>query len=337
MKRTTIKDISRALSLSISTVSRALSNHPDINETTKLRVSEAAAQMGYRANLLARGFRSQHSGSIALVLPEVNDFFTPSLISGISEALRATGRMLQIVLTQDSFRMEVEAVQQCLDMHVEGVLLVPTSQTTSADHLHALSANGVPCILIDKTLEDASIHSVRFDGFRAGKRAVRYLAAKGHRRIAGVFGDPAWKLTEERRAGFAAGIEKMGLDIHECPSVCISDLGNLEWQLHRMMRSSTVVPTALFIMSDELLARCLYTLGTMGLRVPEDVSVLAVSDGKFPYLNLPNISYIKTSGYDLGWFAATMFGRLSGDAESKEQLTIPVEIVELSSVRLVQY
>jgi|LauGreDrversion4_2_1035121.scaffolds.fasta_scaffold06455_7 LacI family transcriptional regulator len=335
MKRITIKDIAQALSLSISTVSRALSDHPDINDQTKLRVSEAALQMGYRANLLARGFRSQQSKIVALVLPEVNDFFTPSLISGISDALRQSGRMLQVVLTQDSLERESEAIQQCLDMQVEGVLLVPSRVTVTTDHFDGLIANGIPFVLIDKTLDGDSMHSVRFDGFRAGKRAVRYLVAKGHKRIVGVFGDPSWKLTEERRAGFLAGIEKAGLSPDSCPTLCISDLGNLDWQLQRVFTLSESKPTALFAMSDELLARSLYYLQSNGIRVPEDVSILAVSDGKYPYLTLPNISYIKTSGYDLGWFSGMMLGRLDIPSARPEQVTLPVEIYELDSVRLV--
>ncbi len=335
MKRITIKDIAQALSLSISTVSRALSDHPDINGHTKKRVSEAALQMGYRANLLARGFRSQQSKIVALVLPEVNDFFTPSLISGLSDALRQSGRMLQVVLTQDSLDREIEAVQQCLDMHVEGVLLVPSTSTITTDHFHALTANDIPCVLIDKTLEEDSLHSVRFDGFRAGKRAVRYLAAKGHKRIVGVFGEPSWKLTEERRAGFCAGLAKAGLNPEHCPILCISDLGNLDWQLQRVFKQNESKPTALFAMSDELLARSLFYLQSNGIRVPEDVSILAVSDGKYPYLTLPNVSYVKTSGYDLGWFSGMMLGRLNMPLTRPEQVTLPVEITELDSVRLV--
>ena len=120
MKRVTIKDLAKLLNLSTSTVSRALSDHPDISEATKKRVRAAAEEFNYTANVHARFFRQQHSGLIALVLPEVNMFFTPSLIKGINNVIAASGYSLITFLTNDSYKREKEIIKQCLNWAVEG-------------------------------------------------------------------------------------------------------------------------------------------------------------------------------------------------------------------------
>lgn len=333
-RRTTIKDIARVLSLSISTVSRALSDHPDISPVTKRRVSEAAAQLGYRANLLARGFRQQHSGIVALVLPEVNDYFSPSLIAGVSASLRQSGRMLQIFLTQDRSELEAEVVQQCVDLQVEGVLLSLVSTSVGLDHLKPLVQNEVPCILIDKTAEDVQLHSVRFDGYQAGYQAVRYLVSKGHRDILAILGSCTWRLTQEREEGFRAGVAQFAGG-HMSPNVIhVEQVGELELLLAKQFSLAEGRPSALFAMSDELLAHSMRYLQRMGLRIPEDVSVLGVSDGKFPMVSVPSISYVKTSGYDMGWLAGLMVSRVRTQEGGTEHVSMPVEIVEQESVAL---
>lgn len=121
MKRITIKDLARLLNLSTSTVSRALSDHPDISDATKKRVRSAAEEFNYVTNIYARSFRKQQSRLLALILPEVNMFFSPNLIKGINKTIASSNYTLITFLSNDSYKREKEIIKQCLSWAVEGV------------------------------------------------------------------------------------------------------------------------------------------------------------------------------------------------------------------------
>ncbi|MFT4665057.1 MAG: LacI family transcriptional regulator [Patescibacteria group bacterium] len=120
MKRITIKDLAKLLSLSTSTLSRDLSDHPDISEATKSRVRIAATEFNYTTNLHASLFRKNRSGLIALILPKISLFFSPGFIDGINEVVASYKHSLIVFLSNNSHAREKEIVQQCLRWAVEG-------------------------------------------------------------------------------------------------------------------------------------------------------------------------------------------------------------------------
>ena len=127
MKRITIKDLASMLNLSTSTISRALSDHPDISERTKNRVKETARLMNYRTNLQARFFRKKHSGLLALILPEINMFYNPSVIEGVNSGIADTPYSLVMFQTNNNIKQEKEAIEQCIRWAVEGVMISVTA------------------------------------------------------------------------------------------------------------------------------------------------------------------------------------------------------------------
>ena len=135
MKRTTLKDLAKLLNLSPSTVSRALADHQDISEETKRRVQEVAQRMNYIPNLRAKYLRTRHSNVIALILPEMNMFFMPSLMNGINKVVEAKNYSLIVLQSDNSLWKEKQLVQYCLNLSVDGVLLSVSKETTNLSHL----------------------------------------------------------------------------------------------------------------------------------------------------------------------------------------------------------
>ena len=111
MKRTTLKDIAKATGLSVSGVSRALKNHPDIGERTKQKVKEVAEALNYSPNLSARSLRTRSSKIIALILPELTDFFFPKLLKGISDTVESKGYSLVFLQSNNSLEKEKELIR----------------------------------------------------------------------------------------------------------------------------------------------------------------------------------------------------------------------------------
>ena len=153
MKRATIKDIAAMVGVSISTVSRALKDHPDIGEGLRNKIKELAQVLNYHPNMMAVQLRKQKSNIIGLIYPEAHMFFFPSIIKGISEVVQKAGYKLLVLHSSESYEREVENVRICLENGVDGLFLSLTNETKDLSHLDELKEAEIPVLLVDKVLD----------------------------------------------------------------------------------------------------------------------------------------------------------------------------------------
>ncbi|MFK7809951.1 MAG: LacI family DNA-binding transcriptional regulator [Saprospiraceae bacterium] len=333
MKRVTIKDLARMLNLATSTVSRALSDHPDISDATKKRVKEAAEEFNYSTNVHARFFRKQHSGLIALILPEVNMFFTPNLIKGINKTIAASNYSLITFLSNDSYKKEKEIIKQCRSWAVEGVLISLSRETYDLVHLESLTRAEIKCVLLDKALESKQYPAVTIDSTEASRKAVSYLIEKGHRNILGLFGNPNFNISQERIKGYQKAMEENGIPIQKENIVSVDKSKDLDFILPPILNHNKKL-TAIFTMSDELLAKSLYHINILGLSIPKDISIISISDGEYPYLKHPQITHVKDSGNRMGKTACKLLLSFISEPIRSHYSgeTVSTKLVELGSV-----
>ncbi|MEM1325861.1 MAG: LacI family DNA-binding transcriptional regulator [Bacteroidota bacterium] len=309
MKRITIKDLARLLNIAPSTVSRSLSDHPDISEATKNRVKALATELGYRPNHIAVNFRKQHSALIALILPEITMFFFPQIIKAVEAAVRSQGYSLIVLHSQNSLELEIENLELCMQFSVDGILLSLSKETTNLDHVHNLIPEDFPLILFDRVLPDAAYSNLTINDQEVAQQAVELLIQKGHRKICGMFGYENLQISKERHQGFLNAMQKHQLDI------------NHDWILNDRHANSSVNeltvlmmnenrPTAIFAMSDELLIGIYQNMAQLGLRIPEDVAVICISEGYIPNFFFPKVTYVRHSGYEVGTVASEMLLQL---------------------------
>ncbi len=333
MKRVTIKDLAKMLSLSTSTVSRALSDHPDISDATKNRVKAAAEEFNYTTNVHARFFREQDSGLIALILPEINMFFTPNLIKGINKTIDASKYSLIIFLTNDSYKKEKEIIKQCLSWAVAGVLISLSKDTYNLNHLEPLIKANIKCVLLDKALEDVHFPTVTIDSAEASYQATSYLIGKGHQNILGVFGTPNFTITQERIKGYKKALEENKIPVLQENIISVDKSTDLDFILPPIFNHNKKI-SAVFTMSDELLTKSLYHINILGLSIPKDISIVSISDGVYPYLTYPQISHVKDSGSKMGRTACKLL--LNSIADSSKNpgsgMVVSTKLVELGSV-----
>lgn len=330
MKRITIKDLAKLLNLSTSTISRALSDHPDISEATKKRVKNAAETFNYVTNINARSFRKQQSRLLALVLPEINMFFTPNLIKGINQAVNNSNYTLITFLSNDSLQQEKEIIKQCLSWSVEGVLISLSKETNDLTHLLPFHQVGIKCVLIDKVLSSPKYPSITIDNVQASYDAITYLINKGHQNILGIFGSPNFTITNERIEGYKKAFVDKNMSILSENIITVEKASDLDFVLPPILNHNKNI-TAVFTMSDELLAKSLYQINRLDLSIPNDISVISISDGVYPYLAHPQITHIKDSGSNMGKNAALFLIELIKGTVKKSNF-IPTQIIELNSI-----
>ncbi|MBK8563949.1 MAG: LacI family DNA-binding transcriptional regulator [Saprospiraceae bacterium] len=332
MKRSTLKDIAKLTGLSISGVSRALKDHPDIAPETKEKVREVANALNYHPNPNAQHLQSKQSKTIAVILPEVNTFFFPELLQGISNVVEQHGYFLIFLQSDNRFSREKELIEYCIQMFVDGVLISVSAETTNLEHLLKLQEMGAAVVQIDRVLSNGTIPFLTINDSAASMKATAYLIDKGHKKMVGIFDDARLSMTLLRIEGFERALQLHQIAIEEDSILIVQDGEDVEFKLSKLLDENTSI-TAVFTMSDKLLVRAYHAINQLGLKIPDDIALISISDGKAPQYLFPGITHVRHSGEVVGIAAATLlFKILSGEKIPGQLHEVETTLVELDSV-----
>ena len=320
--------------VNISTVSRALKDHPDIGLPLRQKIKELAEELNYRPNQMAVHLRKQKSNVIALIIPETTMFFFPSVIKGISDIVQKYDYRLLMLQSGEKLQREAENLRICFENGVDGVILTLTNETHELSHLEELREAGIPIVLMDKILKDSGYDEVVIDDANATKVCTEYLIRTGCKRILGLFGNPNLMITTARLEGFLSTIEQ-----NQSKNV-VSQHYFVENTFHAWKTVEDCFenfkPDGIFAMSDEIIAGVIPALKKMKILIPEQCSVLGISDGYLPRILDPEMTYLHHDGYTLGKMAATHLIQkihLKSNETEPERLIIPTELIVKYSTR----
>ncbi len=301
MKRATIKDIAQAAGVSVSTVSRALHNHPDIGDNVKQKVKDLAQLLNYYPNAQAVNFRQNRSFLLGLVVPEIHMFFFPSIIRGAVTTAEAHGYRLMILPSQESAAKEKEMLRRCIDNRVEGILLALSQETTDIEHLTQAQNMGIPVVLFDKTQNRQGFDRIVINDKAAAFECTEHLKKLNCQNILGVFGDSRMGITQNRVQGFLQGLSTLQQD-----PICLYTRNLQEVELLVLRHLEKYGADGIFAMSDEALAGTTIALRKAGIKFPEQCQIAAISDGTIPRLFNPPIPHIQHSGFEVGKISAAL-------------------------------
>jgi LacI family transcriptional regulator len=314
MKRTTIKDIATIANVSISTVSRALKDHPDIGVSLREKIKALAIEMKYHPNMMAVQLRKQKSNIIGLIIPEANMYFFPSVMKGISEVMQKSSY-------NDDLQQEIDNVRFCYENSVDGLMMILTNQTDQLDHLQELKQANIPVVLLDKVLDNNDFDEVVINDSKATQVCIEHLINTGCRRILGLFGNKTLMITSKRLEGFHEFIgTKQDLNI---VSAChFVDNTFKAWECVETVYPK-FKPDGIFAMSDEIIAGVIPALKKLKVSIPDECSVIGISDGYLPKILDPEVSYLHHDGFNLGKMAAHhIIQKLKDKDENSPHMTL---------------
>ena len=301
MKRITIKDLADLLQISTSTVSRALSNHPDISDAVKKRVKEAAETFNYIPNDFAINFRKKSTKVIGLIIPKMSMFFIPSIIEGISTKFNKEGYQFFILSSEESLEIEKENLQTCANSRVDGVLISLTSKTQDFAHFKKLDDLGIPVVLFDKSLSEQKYDQVVFNNEKDAEECAKKLVHYQCKNILAIFGDKDLEITEKRKKSFENYLNNYSEINYK--SIFCDSAEMVKEKLEIILEYEKF--DGIFAMSDETLAGLNYALKIRGLSA-KPYKIIAISEGIFPkYLN-PHYEFIKNDGIKMGMMASSI-------------------------------
>jgi LacI family transcriptional regulator, repressor for deo operon, udp, cdd, tsx, nupC, and nupG len=296
-----IKEVARLAAVSTATVSRALTSPHRVSPSTRARVMDAVAKVGYVPNPAARSLRSRKSHMVLVVLPDLSNVFFSQVLRGIEEELFAAGYGMIVGDLNGSIEKEQHFASFAARGQVDGVLLLNGHLLRqSAEPCAAPAELGVPVVALCEAIEGAGIPQIEADNREAACRMTQYLAGLGHLHIGYVCGPAANVLERERFAGFRDGLAKSGRTFD--PSFFWPGDYKLEsgMLVARQIVASRERPTAVFCANDEMAIGLIRGLASARLRVPDDISVAGFDDIEFAEMSGPPLTTIRQPRRALG-------------------------------------
>jgi len=303
----TIKDIARELSISPSTVSRALKDHPDISPETKRIVNELAKELNYQPNAIALSLRGGKTNTIGVIVPEIIHFFFSTIISGIEEVAYGAGYNVIICQTNESYLREVTDTNALLSSKVDGMLVSISRETKNYDHLKEVKDRGIPLVFFDRFCEEMNTSRVIVDDFDGAFHAVEQLIEQGCKRIAHLEGPPNLLISKNRLEGYNIAHQKHGL-ITDPQLIRIAAIGTKEegFELTEELLQLKERPDAIFCHNDLAAYGAMQAIKKAKLDIPEDIAVFGFSNWQFSSFIEPSLSTVIQPGFEMGMIAAEL-------------------------------
>lgn len=299
-EQVTIKDIARRLNVSPSTVSRALRDHPEIGEATKIAVRKLARELNYQPNTLAMGLRQKKSFTIGVVVPEIVHYFFSSVISGIEEI--AYNHNFQVILCQsnEKYTQEMMNIKTLSMSQVDGILISFSKETHDFSHLLDLKEKGFPVVFYDRAVEALNFDSVEVDDFGGAYVATRHLIDEGCSRIAHFMGPLHLKIHSERCNGYKKAQKDMAIKLHDELMVEADSFKSAYRAVHKLLDQG-IVFDGIFAVNDLTAVGAMKALKSKGIKIPTEVAVVGFGDDTtLSEMVDPTLSSVSQPGFEMG-------------------------------------
>lgn len=328
--QSTLKKLSEALGISISTVSRALKDHPDISAATRAKVKELAAAMEYEPNSYAVQLRTKRSNLLGIMIPSIDNYFYDSFIAAVEDEARQYGYSVLIMQSRDDVAIETANLNFFRKNMVMGLFATVSIATEEYAPFKKLEDQKIPIVFFDRVPEVSGFHSVCLADEDAARIAAEAIIEKKKKNVLALFGHPHLSISKIRRDTFLKTFKEKSPSTKITVDYTEQSAPSKEATLAAL--TSDEKPDVVFCMGDMILVGVMKAIHELNLRVPEDVAVISISNGFIPGMYKPVITYVETSGYKLGKLAfSQMYGRLKNE-EVAENVCVPSMLVKGDSL-----
>ncbi len=331
-------DIARKTGFSVSTVSRVLNQRPGkypIHEKTHKRILEAAEELGYRPNIIARNLRLKKTREIGMVVPDISKRFFSFLVKIIAKHLRNYDYKIIVYDADENTTVEQEAITDLLAKKVDGLIVCPVG--VESRHLEKITQTNIPFLTMDRCFEKLDVDSVSVDNYNGARIAVEHLIGQGHRKIGVIHGLPGTWPNEMRVRGYEDALQQAGIAIEKNYNLCDSfGTFNGYLEMHQMLRLEDP-PTAVFFAGGYILLGALKAIREKNLTVPRHISFITFDDPTYATQLTPSITAVAQPIEEAGVMAVKLMLRRMAepDASIEKVLLQPQLIVRDSVAKLV--
>lgn len=303
----TLKQIARELDVSVSTVSKALRDSMEISEDTRQKIKAFAKLYNYKPNNIALSLKNRKTRTIGVILPEIVNNFFATVISGIEQVANKSGYNVLICLSNNSFDKEVMNMELLANGSTDGFIMSVAKETQQKKDYHHLTEvinQGMPLVLFDRVVEEINCDKVISDDMEGAKKAVNHLLKAGCRKIALISTVDYVSVGNLRTMGYKKALEEFSVEIDKDLILKIEDVDNSDNEIADFLTGLDI--DGIFAVNEEFCTSAIKALTATNLKVPEDVAVIAFSNGELSKRFIPSLSTISQHGAEMGARAAEL-------------------------------
>jgi LacI family transcriptional regulator len=328
--RSTIREVAELAGVALSSVSRVLSNHPDVSPGMRTKVMAAVDRLGYQPDMLAQSMRRRSTMSAGFVVSDISNPLLADIAMGAETALRAAGYSMLLTNSENDPSLDASHVRLLQQRRVDGLLLSLAAED-NLETIDALRSLEAPVVLIDRDLPATVAASAVLSDHRSGmKDAVSHLLELGHRRIGLILGQPL-RFSRERLVGLQEAYAERGLD--PTYSVVEGRLGSEHGrEATRRLLDEDPAATAIIAGGNQLLVGTLEELRDRRLKVGRDISLVSCDAISVTELFDPPIAVIRRDNREIGRRGAELLLQHLRDEDLEpQQVVLPTEFVARAS------
>lgn len=276
MRKITIKDVAKEAGVSIGTVSKVLNDKGYVGKETRQRVLEAIEFLNYQVNANARSLKAERTKKVGMIVSDISNSYIMSIAKTIEDMLRTLGCHMLLMSHNEDKQTERELLQLILEQRVEALVLIPTGG--NADLVQVIIDQEIPVILVDKKIEGVTTDLIVDENYYGSYEAISYLHSLGHERIGVIYGLTNNSVGKDRLGGSLNAIRDLG---------CSDDERLIrpgEFNAQKGYEAATELlllpnpPTAIYCCNNTMTVGLLKAINEQGLKIPEDISVIAFGD-----------------------------------------------------------
>jgi LacI family transcriptional regulator len=335
-KKATLKDIATELNITISAVSKALSNHPAMSDATKDLVKKTAIKLNYQQNRIALSLKTGKSFIIGVMIPSAEKLFFGSVVHGIEKVINPMGFNLLLFQTNESLEYEVKGIDTFLQANVDCIIASIAKETTHYEHYAEIKNRNIPLVLFDRTEESLGVHSVKIDDYKGGYMATEHLIKKGYKNIGHIAGLQHVQIFKDRLRGYKDALLANKMKYAE--SMVYYGKNSIEsggeGMKELLIKNSKI--DAVFCVEDFTALGAMEVLKEQQIKIPKEMGVIGFANESFGKYISPTLTTIDQQTIQMGEEAAKLFLKLKDrkNIYSKlESVVLQPIIVERASTK----
>ena len=325
--RTSLKDLAKELGVSIATVSRALRNSPEIGAEMQEKVKALAKKLNYRPNPFAQSLRKEAPRVIGVVVPNLVTHYYAAVLDGIEDEARESGYSVICANTHEDSEREVQAIDNFISLHVEGIIACLAQSTTDYKHFEEISQMSIPLVFFGRTCLSDKFSCVMANGDVAAQEATQHLIDTGSRRIAFIGGPNHLDMVRRRKHGYLEALRENRIPIERELVVC--EKIDYDWALESTKRLLDMEnrPDAILAFNDIITFAAFSAIKDKGLRIPEDVALIGFTDDVHAQYVTPRMSAIEDQSHEMGMEACRLLLKNIGGDQKIYKKIVPQKLV----------
>ncbi|MEN8816332.1 MAG: LacI family DNA-binding transcriptional regulator [Nonlabens sp.] len=342
MKPVTLREIANKLNISVTTVSKALKDYPDVSPKTKALVKELASTLNYKPNAFAVNLRTRESKTIGLIIPVIVHHFFSNVIKGIIAQAEKKGYLVIILQSNESYELEKKQIELLMNQRVDGIIMSLANDTVDFKHLVDVINNDKPLVMFDKIAKIVNCSKVIIDDRKAAYDATKHLIDIGCKRIAHFRGSLLPQNSIDRFLGYRKALTDHGISYD--PSlvyICECDEKSFEEGKKNallLMKEHKDVD-GIFINTDLVAIGAISEFNEAGVKIPEDIAIVGFSNWFMSSIISPSLTTIDQPGLKMGKAA---FKQLYKEIQSMkknepiyyQQIVLKTKLIERESTRV---